>query len=100
MITPCGCDHFSCFPDVKLRVLVLILGVETGISDPSRRVDRNEQSLVQNLSLLSLAPLAVSVFLELYFPFPPIVPEYLTHVSHNCAYESRLRFRQLSSPFY
>ena len=33
---------------LKLRALVLILKVETGISDPLRRVGKNEQSLVQN----------------------------------------------------
>jgi hypothetical protein len=36
---------------------VLILGVETGISDPSKRVDKNEQSLVHKDQSLAVSKL-------------------------------------------
>jgi hypothetical protein len=34
---------------LKLRVLLLILPVWTGLPDPSRRVDNNEHNLVQKV---------------------------------------------------
>ena len=36
---------------------MLILGVETGISDPSKRVDKNEQSLVHRDQSLAVSKL-------------------------------------------